>query len=623
MNPHTTGGGSGDSPLKGWLFLAACVFAVGAALSGAYGLARYEATEGKHHSPPEWSKVDSWSVGYHTLQLFVLHAPHLDGHVSGWIHFGRWGIALVVLATVITGLVRLFRSESRLFFARWHSGHVVICGLGRLGLQLALEFRRGGKRVVAIEARGSNDRIAIADDAGVAVITGDACDRDNLRRALVNRAEQVIAVCGDEQTNVAVAAVVGEELADRPSRRPTQRPLECWMFVADTRLREMFRKEGLFPHPEANYRVNVRGLDLFELAARQAIIQMPLDYDRIGPSDSTRVHLVIVGFGLMGQHLALQAASIGHFANSQKLALTIVEHEDSSRPKDFLARHKRFREVCDLTLTTIPGRPDAQRLFTALRDRREDTRQLLTIALCWDSNSERHGTESDLLRALEHDDATNLSTALTVAAADLKPRFLVFQTRKRGFGALFPVLGRGKAISPRLHAFGMMETTCSLETLLHEDQDAIARELHNDYLVNQRKAGNEPGTKPALYPWDELAERFKDSNRQAADHIPVKLRAIGYRVDRLRKDLAPLSALDDAGEVELLAEMEHKRWSAELTLHGYSYAKGKRDDIRKTHPCLLPWHELDPQTQEWDRQQVRAIPEALRRAKYGIYPQTQ
>jgi hypothetical protein len=234
-----------------------------------------------------------------------------------------------------------------------------------------------------------------------------------------------------------------------------------------------------------------------------------------------------------------------------------------------------------------------------------------------------------MFQRLERDDSTNLSLALDMSKSvpGANARFLVFQTRKHGFGALFPVQGRGEDIGPRMNAFGMLEEICSLETLLHQREDVVAKQLHEDYYNSQIAEGKKPGSKPALYPWDKLAERFKDSNRNAADHIPVKLRALGYRVDHKRNDLVAVpsipegSAGKDPSPVELLAMMEHARWCADMRLQNFSL--GERNDAGLSHDCLKSWEELDNGTREWDRRQVRAIPEALKNAGYGIYPQTQ
>ena len=596
--------------------------AVAAAGLGGYGLWRYEVDNLKH--------ADLWSVGYHTLQLFVLHSPHLDYEVNWQLHAGRWIAASVVLLAVIKAATKVFGSECRLFWARWTRGHVVICGLGRVGLQLAREFRRKGVRVVAIEAREEATHTAIAHDMGLAVLTGDATHLSILRRAAVTRARQVVAVCDDEQTNVAIAARLGELLATPGVRRNSPDPLECWIFLPDTRLRRVFQHERLFPYVGGAYRVNVGGLDLFSVAARQAFARSPLDFERISATDPTVVHLVIVGFGPMGQRLALQAALVGHFANLQKLKITVADRKNSPRCKEFMARYPKISEICDFSVkdVSIEEADTASQLasWIPLQDRRK---ALTTFALCWDSGEGPITCENDMFQRLERDDSTNLSLALDVSksATGGESRFLVFQTRKDGFAALFPIQGRGEDIGARINAFGMLEEICSLETLLHEREDKIARALHEDYYDNHIANGNKPGSKPALYHWEALADRFKDSNRYAADHIPIKLRALGYRVDHKREDLVPLTSIPydraggDRSAVEILAKMEHARWCADMLLQ--NFVLGERNDAGLTHDCLKSWEDLNDGTREWDRQQVRAIPKALDRAGCGIYPQTQ
>jgi len=115
-----------------------------------------------------------------------------------------------------------------------------------------------------------------------------------------------------------------------------------------------------------------------------------------------------------------------------------------------------------------------------------------------------------------------------------------------------------------------------------------------------------------------LHERFRESNRRAADHIGVKLRAIGYSVSKLREDLPRLESFNK-DQVELLSRMEHDSWCAEWLLQGYSYGP-ERDEIAKTQPSLVSWEKLPDDVKQWDRDQVIVIPEALKPVGCGIYP---
>jgi TrkA-N domain/RyR domain len=597
---------------QAWEWWAAILGGLAAAGFGAYGLWLYEVANG--------GPVEFPSIGYHTLQLFALHAPHLEHPVPWQLHVGRWLAALVVLGAIARGLAMIFWSECRLFWARFSGDHTVVCGLGRMGMQLAEEFRRQNIPVVAIDISGGTEEIADAYHLGVAVIKGDACSPKILKAAGIDKASRIIAACDDDQKNVAIAAKIGELLTKTTGSHQAQ----CWLFISDPRVQEVLRQDGLFPHTGNRYQVNVRGLDFFELAARRILRKVPLDFDRIRPEDRTVVRLVICGFGSMGQYLALQAARIGHFANFRKLRVTILEQTGSARPESFLLRYPRFKDVCDFQVVPIEladSQFDTQSAIRAIPSGGVE-KELMTVAACWESTG-RITDEMDFLQALAHDDPANLSFALALAREGSRyPRVLVFQTRKAGFGALFPVEGRGKAVGPRLFPFGMMEDTWSVETLLHEREDEIAKALHKDYYEKQLARGKKPEERPALYKWQELHERFRESNRRASDHIGVKLRAIGYVVSEMRKDLAAIDSFDEY-QLDLLARMEHESWCAEWLLQGYIYGPGERDDVAKTQPYLVDWDKLPEDVKKWDKEQVKVIPEALKRVRLGIYPQVQ
>lgn len=594
-------------PWEWWLISLLTLTAAG---FGAFGQWRYDVNNTEH--------ADLWSIGYHTLQLFILHAPHLDHSVPWQLHLGRWLAAIATLGTVFQS-VMTFRSECRLGLARLRGKHIVICGLGRMGTQLATEFRRSGRTVVAIESNGSAKVVVTSEDFGVIVIEGDPSHPSSLKRAGIRKASKVIAACDDEQKNVAIAITVGDLV--KSSHVGDSGP-ECWMFVLNRHLRDSFQQNQIFPHSDSHCKVNVRGLDVYELAARQVLREAPLDYELIRPADTSRVHLVIVGFGPMGTQLALQSARIGHFANLQKLRITVLEQKGSTRPDHFLEQYSKIKTICDFSFQPVElpgGEFDPQLVIQKLPTRTPD--ELMTIAACWDSSSGHERYESDFVRKLEQDDPENLGLALALTRYSSNyPRVLVFQTRHDGFAALFPKAGRGDAIGRQIRAFGMLEDIWSVETLLHEQEDRIAMALHQDYLDTQRARGLNLGDRPAMFPWEQLAEHFKNSNRRAADHIPVKLRAVGYRMDGLRKDRSPVMSFDQQ-QIDLLAKMEHESWCAEWLLQGYSYAPGERNAVTKTHPYLVPWSELSVEVRGWDSSQAKAIPEALRRVGYGIYPQ--
>jgi hypothetical protein len=168
-----------------------------------------------------------------------------------------------------------------------------------------------------------------------------------------------------------------------------------------------------------------------------------------------------------------------------------------------------------------------------------------------------------------------------------------------------------KAEAARISVFGMLEDSCTVEMVLAERIEGLARAIHEEFLAARKTDGSAAKRQddPALAEWELLREDFRESNRQQADHMGIKLRAIGCRI-------APAAAADaavdafTAEEVEILAELEHRRWNAGRWLSGWRYGK-QTDKARRIHNCLVPWKELTEAIKEYDRETVRKMPQWL------------
>ena len=51
---------------------------------------------------------------------------------------------------------------------------------------------------------------------------------------------------------------------------------------------------------------------------------------------------------------------------------------------------------------------------------------------------------------------------------------------------------------------------------------------------------------------------------------------------------------------EQIAENVHENWAAGRLKEGWTYGE-KRDDVKKTTPCLIPYDELPESEKEYDR----------------------
>jgi serine phosphatase RsbU (regulator of sigma subunit) len=157
----------------------------------------------------------------------------------------------------------------------------------------------------------------------------------------------------------------------------------------------------------------------------------------------------------------------------------------------------------------------------------------------------------------------------------------------------------------------------------------LARAIYSRYLheirIQSIKAENYIFYKPGdfrnqlILDFDDLPEEIKYSNIDNAAHIPTKLLSIGYKIRQVKKGYKPFALHLNEEEIETMSRVEHVRWSWEKRLNGWISGNIK-DDIKKTHPSLVPYEELSESEKEKDRELVKLIPAFLQDIDYEVFP---
>ncbi|MDQ3631165.1 MAG: NAD-binding protein [Actinomycetota bacterium] len=117
--------------------------------------------------------------------------------------------ALAFTAVFTAGLIdRLLNRRLVAIFGRRtmpRSGHVVVVGLGQVGLRLCMMLRELGVPVVAVEHNPEADNIRRAKQYGIPVVMGRGNSRAVLQRLRLGRARGLAAVTSDEIENISTA----------------------------------------------------------------------------------------------------------------------------------------------------------------------------------------------------------------------------------------------------------------------------------------------------------------------------------------------------------------------------------------------------------------------------------
>ena len=556
---------------------------------GAWGYYHYEVVNGEG--------VSVWTALYHSAQLFILHAPHFAHPVNLPLELARWSAAILFGGTVYQIARQLFPREFAALRCWRFSGHVIIGGLGRRALQCVRCERnkpKGRRRDVVVIDRSPPDDLGAASAAlGAQIIVGDVNDPAVLRAAGLRRASELWALCGEDSVNCETAVQAGAVL-DRFRRRGGRPPLECNVHLSDIDLRVELQRYASLAAQGAP--LALRFFDLYDTEARRVLLEdLPIDHDRIAAAETRRPHLVILGFGRMGRSLAVRAAKVGHFANGVgnrglRLRISVIDRVGGPGESALLFRYPQFREACELDVHTLDiESPAARRLVEAWCS---DPASLTSLAVCFDDEARAVEVALRLLPALQSD-------AVRVA---------VRMAHRAGLGNVVDRVWAHPGSKARVRTFGRLDEGCCGAALDDTQTELLAREIHQDFVRHRLAEGGRDPADRSLADWPALDEDLRESNRQQADHLVIKLRTIGC--DRvLVDDPRPAVERFAAEEVELLAEMEHARWNAERFLAGWRL--GERSVEGRTSPYLCEWEDLPEPVRDYDRAAVRAIPKLL------------
>lgn len=559
---------------------------------------------------------------YFTIQLFVLNSVFETPPVPA-LHVARWtaaGVSFGAVGYAVTAFLLLWVGRIRI--RRWKD-HYIICGLGHWTIALIKELYERKKKVVVIEKNPRDELIPTCTQRGIPVIIGDATTEAILGRASLRQATCLIAFSNDDGTNIEITLAARRLLQSSPAEN---RPLTCYTQVVDRELMQTFEHHVSLGEPGGS--LDVQLFNSYEIAARQAVAEAISHVTTEQLEAVESVHLILLGLSPMGESVVLQAVRNFHFGPHQSFKVTVVE-PNRQAVDAFFARYPALPELCAYRAEIGTG--VEQTIRGLITDAVCDPKQLVFLAVCFAG------------------DKPSLDSVLRLPRDVLVRGVPIYLWLSSPIGlprVLESAVGRDTGLPGEIRPFGLPEQCAGPDAIMRPELDAVAKAIHDDYRTERLRQALEqkgmafPDTVDeleshisqhfdlrknlAMLPWEILREEYRNSNRQQADHLPFKLLSVDWYAakepsspDDKRVDFSKRTEeLEKA--VELLAEIEHRRWIAERRLAGWVLGE-KRDAELRQSPHLVPWEKLEDNVRVYDRQVIEALPRQLERVGLKLY----
>jgi len=532
-----------------------------------------------------WAIVTITTIGYGDVYPVTLGGRL----IAVFLMFTGISALSVLTAAIAASFVK--NDQLQWLRIRTLHNHVILCGLGDKGLLLAKAFRERGQAVVIIEKNEANELIEVGRELGAFVVIGDATEPEMLTRARIGEAKYLIAVCGDDGANAGIAAHARDLAGQRKGGS-----LTCSIHIVDPELWYLLRKWEIAT--VSAFRLQF--FNVFDIGGRAMLNAYP-PFEMTSGEMLTAPHILVVGSRKLAQNVVVHTTRLWRdspHASHLRLRVSIVDKDTAMLKESIYLRHPGLEKVCDIETYTVDVKSPEFHHGAFLYDAHKHF--LITAAyICLDEDTEGLSAALALLhRARQH-----------------RIPIVVRMNQDAGLATLLHGAQDTTRSFTSLHAFALLEKACQPELVLGGTNEALARAIHERYREDKLKAGEDKNN-PSLVPWNKLSEETKESNRNEADHIGMKLQAIGC-------DIAPLTEWDEERftfsqeEIDKLARMEHERWLAERRAQGWTY--GPRDPAKKTNPNLLEWDQLPDAGKEFNRQDAASIPDLLARAGFQVY----
>jgi hypothetical protein len=496
---------------------------------------------------------------------------------------------------------------------------VLVCGIGETGYRIAKDYcLNSDKRVVVIDFDEHNALAAELENHGAIVICDNAMDPLVLMRVHAVYAKEIFLCTSDDKANVAIAKAaerLTRALSDREVKRlerisrriepsiaeePPSEALRCFLCVDEPDIYEVFSKHSFFEHNTSRF--SVRLFNRRETIARNVFrVCAPDLYYRPLKADDAPMHVLFLGFEALVREMILQTALTAHYTDFQRARITVIARDSREEAvQRFLYRFPHLESVLDIDFHFDDPLTLSEERWLELQE--ESQFRVCYVGMKQDVEGILAARRLNRLQRLAERESLNFVVCLNqqnYLSEIIDDDFLPIELDKRKLPAHEPI-----------EYFETLDYTLSIDVVVNEELDTLARTLHNAYLRAQAARGEGGDANASVVQWSELPNHKKRANQNAAAHIDVKLRQAGCVAYGEHSADEAVDFPGDADMLENLAQLEHRRWMADKYLAGYSYGE-ERDEDRMLHPDLIPWQMLTEEDKEKDRENVREIPRLL------------
>lgn len=299
-----------------------------------------------HYSVGEHSVLNAL---YFTFQLYLIDIQNVfttDGSVllkyPIVVEIARWSAAAYTISTVFIAMYRLLEMSILLVFYQIIGNHYVVFGYNENSVTLMKDLRKHKKRVILVADDVPNEAIDALEDLKIVVVRATNNEENIYTKCGLERAEKVVLFHEKDIDNLNALMKIDYFIENKSI---TNIDVSLFIHLKKTASRRLLTE--LEQGRERSF--HVQRINVYDQFVDHLFDMYPL----VQEESEHPLHVLIVGFGSMGQHIALKAIEAGQKIKHEKMLVSALDKRMDTIQPEWEQQHANAREHVSMQLQSF------------------------------------------------------------------------------------------------------------------------------------------------------------------------------------------------------------------------------------------------------------------------------
>lgn len=246
---------------------------------------------------------------YFTFQLYLLDISDVftaDGssllNYPFIVEIARWSAASYTISTVFIAMYRILETSILLVYYQIVGNHYIIFGYNENSAALVEDLRKKKKRVILVDNNLSNESIDLLENLKVVVLHPHGDEENIYSRCRITRADHIILLHEDDVDNLNEYMTIQSYFTNK-NKKNTK--LTIHIHLQEITSTKLFHDlESTVEKSHRHFQVNL--INLYDRFIDVLFEKYPIDTSN---QLEETTHVLIIGFGPLGQHIALRVGT--------------------------------------------------------------------------------------------------------------------------------------------------------------------------------------------------------------------------------------------------------------------------------------------------------------------------